>query len=963
MLLRCRPLLGAASPALFVMVGWAAQGCESVHDSRPPGVAASGADAGAGGDGAAPGSPVESVPLGDTIQAKSLTAPVDLVRDEWGNPHIYGKTFPDVAFAQGWVMAHDRFTFMDFARHQASGTLSEIVGELSPGVIDSDIQMRAHHLRKTAQDGWDQLKASTDPEDQLLVTGLGQFAAGVNAFLDDLRAGKYAPLAEAIALYDPTAAKPWTEVDSLVLGQLQSFSLSFDADSEIHRTQVETRAKAIFDAATDPALLARKGIADDLEILTPVDPTYTIPGGWTGSDGTQASLFRTPASGGNFAALLEADRKSVAGLGIDHLVYPSYGSNNWIVGPSLSSNGHVMVANDTHLALSNPPTFYLQHLVASGGPAPMNVMGVEFSGIPGVVLGMNEHIAWGATVNDIDVTDVYQETVVACDGSTDPCVEFNGSKVRLLPRVETLDIGSNNKISSTKTVTLYDVPHHGPIIPRVTASHDVEPLAGMELSVRYTGYEPAQLFRAAYGVDIAKTMKDAVAALDRDFRYGGQNWVIGDDQGNYGWTETIRVPRRAAGAAPWKVLPGGGTAEWGKDMDPKYIPHAYNPVQGFIATANNDPIGVTDDGDPFFDEPVVDGAPLYLGADYDPGTRVGRITKRINLGTAGGKKLSLDDLQSIQADATNEWGEKLAPTFLDAARALADEIATPGLHADLSTIAASASVLAKGALDPAIAAVAGWTFDTPSGVAEDNPTPAQVADSRATTVMAEWIGQFVQAALKDEIDKLGTSVGDGPQAKLLVRMCEHPELLKSGISPVTHDSNLFDDLTTTAVVESKRQIAGKAVAAALDYLARTLGADATTWRWGNLHTLTLNFIAPLTALQIPLPSDPMYPHGFPRHGDNGTVDVGPYGLSTTSFGYTAGPAIRFVCELDPTGPKGRNVLPGGEILDTASPHYRDQLELWRKNRTYDLAFKDADVVASAQREFAKNAIGRIRFTP
>src|SRR5262249_38462394 len=118
----------------------------------------------------------------------------------------------------------------------------------------------------------------------------------------------------------------------------------------------------------------------------------------------------------------------------------------WVVGPPLSQSGHAMVANDTHLDLGNPPTFYLNHLHVSGGSESANVMGVQFAGIPGVILGMNEHIAWGATVNNIDVTDVYKESLVACDGTSDPCVMWKGNKVKLSPRTESFKIGSFGRV-------------------------------------------------------------------------------------------------------------------------------------------------------------------------------------------------------------------------------------------------------------------------------------------------------------------------------------------------------------------------------------------------------------------------------------------------------------------------------------------------------------------------------------
>jgi penicillin amidase len=150
---------------------------------------------------------------------------------------------------------------------------------------------------------------------------------------------------------------------------------------------------------------------------------------------------------------------------------------------------------------------------------------------------------------------------------------------------------------------------------------------------------------------------------------------------------------------------------------------------------------------------------------------------------------------------------------------------------------------------------------------------------------------------------------------------------------------------------------------ALDYLVGALGPDITTWRWGNLHTLTLQFLAPIDALQIPLKTDTKYPNGFPRHGDIGTVDAAGDSIDIGDFSYNHGPAIRFVAELDPKGPHARNILPGGETLDPMSPHYRDMMELYRKNKTIDLAFGESDVAASAKVEFMKNGDGRVRFSP
>jgi len=230
-----------------------------------------------------------------------------------------------------------------------------------------------------------------------------------------------------------------------------------------------------------------------------------------------------------------------------------------------------------------------------------------------------------------------------------------------------------------------------------------------------------------------------------------------------------------------------------------------------------------------------------------------------------------------------------------------------------------------------------------------------------------WIRRFADRTFEDEyseLETLGSNLEPSSfaQLKLLVRMVQKSSLLKTQLNPQTGEPILWDTWDTPEQ-ETEREIEAHAVLDAIDFLVGALGQDITKWRWGNLHTLTLQFLAPIDALQIPLKTDPMYPNGFPRHGDIGTVDAAGDALDIGDFTYNHGPAIRFVCELDPKGPHARNVLPGGEVLDTMSPHYRDMMELYRKNKTIDLAFAESDVAASAKIEFMKNGGGRVHFSP
>lgn len=935
---------------------------------------------------AAPGlSPVESIPLQASVRAPGLSSPVDVVRDELGVPHIYAQSFADAAFAQGYFMAADRLVMMDLLRRRAEGSLSELLGELRPELIDEDINMRVHHLAATARASLAELVASSAERDRQLVTTLKSFSAGVNAFVAQAQAGEHKLPAVLSLVYDVKATRPWAPEDSVLLSLYQAFELSFDANSEITLSALDAAGADKFDASPDPVRAARKGIAADLQLLAPVDPAFTLPSGWTGLPLKSAALGPGLGQGrarkdrrdrrasvvphpstrpAQLVELLLRSRRAVEGLGDDRVQKPALGSNNWVVGPGLSATGWPLLANDTHLELTNPPVFYLQHVRVKTAEREDSVMGVQFAGLPGVVLGMNQHLAWGSTVSMVDVTDVYRETVQPCDGGAGPCVMFQGKKVPLVPRKEVIAVGRFGQIGERREVTLYDVPHHGPILPRLT-NHAVDPLGTSELSIRYTGYEPVQLLRAVWGLNLAQNVGDAVAALERDFRVGRQNWVLIDSAGRFGWTQATRVPRRAPGFAPWKVLPGDGSAEWRGDLPMKHVPHATDPAQGYLVTANADPIGVTADNDPFFNEPLVDGAPLYLGADYDTGTRAGRITKRIEEAKRAGKKLTLADMVSIQADHVTEYGQELAPTLVAAAAALQKEITTPGSEPELAPLLAAAPAATQALVPTALDWITRWSFRTPAGTpgpTGEAPSAADITDSQATLVFVSWLGQLDKLALGDELKILAVGTGSDTRTKLLIRMCQRPETLKTGVHPTTKDSVLFDDLTT-APIESKRYVTARALLDGLAALGARLGGDASKWRWGQVHTLTLAFPGGLETLNLPPKGDELFPAGFPRPGANGTVDVGPHSLSSGRYSFGFGAAMRFVCEMTPSGPRAKNALPGGQVFDPDSPHYRDQLELWLGNRTFDLAFRDEEVVRSAEAEHKGRGIGRIRFVP
>src|SRR5262249_7709780 len=146
----------------------------------------------------------------------------------------------------------------------------------------------------------------------------------------------------------------------------------------------------------------------------------------------------------------------------------------------------------------------------------------------------------------------------------------------------------------------------------------------------------------------------------------------------------------------------------------------------------------------------------------------------------------------------------------------------------------------------------------------------------------------------------------------------------------------------------------RALLDALGDLAKTDGPDITAYRWGKHHTLTFGALLPFwSTLSIPPGNDPVFGStGFPRHGHRYSIDAAAFSFvgacSPFDFGYGAGPTQRFVVDLDPAGPRAVNALPGGEVWDATSPHFRDEAELWRRNQTHPVPYLLPDVIAAKE---------------
>lgn len=882
-----------------------------------------------------------------------LDGEVEVIVDDRGMPHIHATTLHDATMVQGYLMARDRFAQMEFFRRNTTGRLAEMIS--LPETIAADISARVMGHQRTAERIYSQLDAA-DP----VKVALDAFAAGVNVYIQELRDGTAelpdgCGVLELFLLPNPEVFTDWRPQDSLALGRYLSAALSYDGDGDLYRTETAAMAAAAFPAG-DP----RAGIFQDFWSMAPARAVFTRDGfPNVGTDGGTTAKPSPPQGPPPISGAISLDalaRARTAGAQIKrHLELfgdETRGSNNWLVSGAKTASGAPLLVNDPHLTLPSPPLFWYVHLSTQRAGGDLNVQGLALVGVPGAVFGYNDHIAWGSTTAGFDVTDVYQETITEGQGGAPDTVLFKGQQVPIEIITETIKVSGSDDI----VLELENVPHHGVILPEIVDGQVVPRTATDAVSVRWTGDQPSSEIATFYGLNVATSLDEAQAALDR-FEVGAQNFVVVSREGDIFWSTQSRVPVRDAaamtydpatgmGLSPAMVLPGDGSAEWIGSVDERYLPHDLNPTRGYIATANADPVGATADGNPFND-------PHYVGWDYDVGHRVARISERLDeLTTRGG--ITPEEMGAVQGDHQSALGRLLAPSFVAAAQRVAEERATPGTHPDLAELVTATPAAELDALADAAMRLSAWSFEAATGVdiGDGAPAQAEVDDAIATSIFNVTLPHLLTLAFDDESTAIGRRPGTGLAAKVLQWAILEPQRLAT-FDVALGDTVLWDDVATPAVQESRDERIARAMLLAIGTLRTRLGDDAGQWAWGRLHTLRLVATVPSISggspADIPVEGDATFPDGFPRPGDNFGIDAASYSMwSTDVFSFDTGPVQRVVVEMTPDGPRAWNAIPGGQSMDPASPHHRDDMELWRRNQVKPLYFTDADVDAHVE---------------
>lgn len=565
------------------------------------------------------------------MEVEGLTAPVEVIRDSHGVPHIYGQTHHDLFFAQGWVHAQDRFWQMDMWRHQGAGRLSELLGG---STLETDKFLRTL--------GWERVtKSELKLLDQEEHSILEAYSAGVNAYIEK-RAGidlglEYTFLPLLNRGYQP---QPWTPLHSLTWAKAMAWDLRRNMDTEIDR-----------------ALLLNSLSPGEVEVLYPPYPEdrpVIVPHSSTHPNISQPrtrqrSADRQQIPPETLTRLLEGARQKLSDLD----AFPAaatlgLGSNSWVISGDLTDTGKPYLANDPHLGQQIPSIWYEVglHCQPQTEDCRLDVVGFSFAGVPGIVIGHNHRIAWGFTNVGPDVMDLYIEKL---NPQNPDQYLFQGEWVDMEIIREEIRVAGGETVELKVRET-----HHGPIIGEVYGLEEFDQEAGIDLpehyalAVRWTALEPSCVFCAIWNFNTADSWKDFRNAA-REFAVPAQNLIYADVEGNIGYQMPGKIPIRSEGHDGMLPVPGWtGAYEWQGYIPFEELPHVTNPTRGYLVTANNAVVG------PDY--------PYSITKQWSYGFRAQRIEKMIQ---EAPRPFTLETMQHMQGDNKDLLAGAVVPLLLD----------------------------------------------------------------------------------------------------------------------------------------------------------------------------------------------------------------------------------------------------------------------------------------------------------
>ncbi|HKY53048.1 MAG TPA: penicillin acylase family protein, partial [Anaerolineales bacterium] len=565
------------------------------------------------------------------------------------------------------------------------------------------------------------------------------------------------------------------------------------------------------------------------------------------------------------------------------------GSNSWVIAGSRTATGMPLLANDPHLPIQMPSIWYQAHLECKPvtDECPYNMTGFTFAGVPGVIIGHNNRIAWGFTNALPDVMDLYIERVNPDNPNQ---YEVNGQWVNFETRKEIINVAGSDPVEITVRLT-----RHGPVIsetygPLKNENTQKDPefipfkeRAGIQLpeqyviSLKWTALAPSTPFEAVWGFNRARNWEDFREAA-KHFHVPAQNLLYADVEGNIGYQMPGDIPIRANGDGTFPVPGWTDEYEWTGFIPFEELPYTLNPPEGYIVTANN--------------QIPLNDYPYFIARDWDYGFRAQRIVHMIENAP---EKIDISYMQKIQGDSFDANG----PVFIPLLTELNFESATPNQSAALD-------LLKK------------WNFQA-------------TADSPAAAIFEAFWRHLLQNTCHDDLPEDHWPEGGS----------RYGEFMRS----LSEDSNWWDDKTTVDVVETRDEILRKSFENAVVELEKLLGNEPSKWNWGELHTSMFRN-GTLGQSGIP-PIEALFNRGpFATGGGSSIVNATSW-KATEGYQVTHVPSMRMIVDLSNLN-NSLTVHTTGQSGHAYHPHYIDMAQTWTDVRYYPMLWDQNEVISATE---------------
>ena len=596
---------------------------------------------------------------------------------------------------------------------------------------------------------------------------------------------------------------------------------------------------------------------------------------------------------------LPGDTAGIRGLSNDFagLLNPStgadegIGSNNWVVAGAMTESGAPLLANDMHLGLEMPSIWYEigLHCQPVSEDCPFNVVGFQFAPAPLVTAGHNERIAWGFTDHTDDVVDYY---LIRVNPDNPLQYEWNGDWRDMTVREETIRFGDSDE---ALTIQVRET-HLGPITNdhRIDDNGEVGGFNNEDpVAMRWTALEPGTLFTAIARLNRAENWTDFREALSY-WDVPSQNVVYADVEGNIGMQNPGRIPIRAEGHSGLLPVPGWTDEyEWRGYIPYNHLPRVYNPPRGYIATANqaNVPLEYFDQLREALSDEYGEDANYVYAQEWSYGYRGQRIVELLEALAPH----NADTFRTIYGDNKNISAEELMP-YLTA------------LEFD----------------DSAVAEARDWLRDWDYQAHMDSP--------HALLYGYFWM-RLLDNLFADQLADITTPGGGGHEMWAAYLLAETP------------DHAWWDDVNTPDVTETRDDILRRSFEEAYAAATEQHGTDRDAWRWGSIHAI--RFVSnPLGASGIDLIEDVVNRGPVALSGDDESVNATGWNAGSGSFDVSTGPSERVVYDLS-DWTRSLSVNTTGQSGHPYSPHYDDQIDLWRHIEFKPMLWSREQVEAAA----------------